>query len=90
MNNASYYVRVSTDKDDQLNSLENQSKYFREMISDNKNWNLIGEYIDEGISDAQVNKTKNLLKIKNEYHDIIGHRLALLTKYLEQDTILKA
>ena len=65
MNNARYYVRVSTDKDDQLNSLEIQSKYFREMISDNKNWNLIGEYIDEGISDAQVNKTKKLCFLIN-------------------------
>ena len=25
--NVGYYARVSTDKDDQLNSLENQSKY---------------------------------------------------------------
>ena len=32
-----------------------------------------------------IEKTKNLLKIKNEYHDNLGHRLALLTKYLEQD-----
>ena len=35
------------------------------MISDNKNWNLIGEYIDEGISDAQVNKTKKLFFLIN-------------------------
>jgi len=35
--NVGYYARVSTDKDDQLNSLENQSKYFREMINENKN-----------------------------------------------------
>ena len=33
----------------------------------------------------KIEKTKNLLKIKNEYHDILGHRLALLTSYLEQD-----
>ena len=26
--NVAYYARVSTDKDDQLNSLENQQKYF--------------------------------------------------------------
>ena len=31
-----YYARVSTDKDDQLNSLENQQKYFEEMIMENK------------------------------------------------------
>ena len=40
--NVGYYVRVSTDKDDQLNSLENQSNYFREMINENKKWNLVG------------------------------------------------
>ena len=34
--NVGYYARVSTDKDDQLNSLENQSNYFREMINENK------------------------------------------------------
>ena len=31
-----YYARVSTDKDDQLNSLENQQNYFKEMITENK------------------------------------------------------
>ena len=64
--NVGYYARVSTDKDDQLNSLENQSKYFREMISENKNWNLIGEYIDEGISGTQVLKRDNFLKMIND------------------------
>ena len=29
-----YYARVSTDKDDQLNSLENQQNYFEEMIAE--------------------------------------------------------
>ena len=29
-----YYARVSTDKDDQLNSLENQQNYFEEMIKE--------------------------------------------------------
>lgn len=32
----------------------------------------------------KIEKAKNLLKIKNEYHDMLGHRLALLTSYLEQ------
>lgn len=64
--NVGYYARVSTDKDDQLNSLENQSKYFREMINENKNWNLIGEYIDEGISGTQVNRRDNFLRMIND------------------------
>ncbi len=64
--NVGYYARVSTDKDDQLNSLENQSNYFREMIKENKNWNLVGEYIDEGISGTSVKKRDNFLKMIND------------------------
>lgn len=58
-----YYARVSTDKDDQLNSLENQQKYFEEMINENKNWTLVNGYIDEGISGTQVNKRDSFLKM---------------------------
>ena len=32
----------------------------------------------------KIEKTKNLLKIKNNYHDKLGHKLALFTKYLER------
>lgn len=61
--NVGYYARVSTDKDDQLNSLENQSNYFKEMIFENKKWNLVGEYIDEGISGTSVKNRDNFLKM---------------------------
>ena len=37
-------------------------------------------------TNKKIEKAKSLLKIKNEYHDIIGHRLALFSKYLENDT----
>ncbi len=33
----------------------------------------------------KIEKGRHLLKIKNEYHDLLGHRLALFTKYLDQD-----
>ena len=33
----------------------------------------------------ELEREKNLLKLKNEYHDIIGYRLALFDKYLEQE-----
>ena len=62
--NVGYYARVSTDKDDQLNSLENQSNYFKEMINENKNWKLVGEYIDEGISGTSIKNRDNFLKTK--------------------------
>ena len=58
-----YYARVSTDKDDQLNSLENQQKYFEEMIIENKNWTLTRGYIDEGISGTAVKHRTSFLKM---------------------------
>lgn len=58
-----YYARVSTDKDDQLNSLENQQNYFEEMITENKNWTLVRGYIDEGISGTAVKHRDSFLKM---------------------------
>ncbi len=58
-----YYARVSTDKDDQLNSLENQQSYFEDMIADNHNWISCGGYIDEGISGTAVKNRTSFLKM---------------------------
>lgn len=58
-----YYARVSTDKDDQLNSLENQQKYFEEMIGENKNWIFCGGFIDEGISGTAVKNREQFLSM---------------------------
>ena len=61
-----YYARVSTDKNDQLNSLKNQSKYFRDLIRENNNWQLVGEYIDEGISGTQVLNRDRFINMVND------------------------
>ena len=45
-----FYARVSTDQDEQLNSLENQVQYYTELIESKKNWTFVPGYIDEGIS----------------------------------------
>jgi DNA invertase Pin-like site-specific DNA recombinase len=50
------YCRVSTEQDDQLNSLENQKRYFEEYISRNLEWEFCGLYVDEGISGTSVTK----------------------------------
>jgi predicted site-specific integrase-resolvase len=42
-----YYARVSTEKDEQLNSLKNQQLYYENYIGSNKNWTLVNGYIDE-------------------------------------------
>ena len=51
-----FYARVSTDKDEQLNSLENQVQYYTEFIQDKPNWSYVEGYIDEGISGTSTKK----------------------------------
>lgn len=50
------YCRVSTDKDDQTNSLASQRKYFSEYIASHDDWILDNIYFDEGISGTQTKK----------------------------------
>ncbi len=50
------YCRVSTDKDDQVNSLASQNQYFSEYINAHEDWILKGIYYDEGISGTQTKK----------------------------------
>ena len=40
------YCRVSTDRDDQANSLASQRNYFTEYIKNHDRWNLIHIYYD--------------------------------------------
>ena len=51
-----FYARVSTDQDEQLNSLENQVQYYTELIRSKKNWTFVPGYIDEGISGTSTRK----------------------------------
>ena len=51
-----FYARVSTDQDEQLNSLENQVQYYTELIKGKKNWTFVPGYIDEGISGTSTRK----------------------------------
>ncbi len=51
-----FYARVSTDMDAQLNSLENQVQYYTELIQSKPNWTFVPGYIDEGISGGTTKK----------------------------------
>lgn len=54
-----FYARVSTDKDEQINSLENQVSYYSEFIKSKPNWTYVEGYIDEGLSALSTKKRKN-------------------------------
>ena len=64
-----FYARVSTDKDVQLNSLDNQILYFENFIKDNKNWTYVKGYIDEGISGTCVKNRTSFLKMIRDAKD---------------------
>ena len=54
-----FYARVSTDRDEQLNSLENQVQYYTELIQSKPNWRFVPGYVDEGISGGSTKKRDN-------------------------------
>jgi len=58
-----FYARVSTDKDEQINSLENQIQYYTELIQSKPNWTYIEGYIDEGISGTSTKKRDSFLRM---------------------------
>ncbi len=54
-----FYARVSSESDEQLNSLGNQIGYYEELIQKNRAWTFVPGYIDEGLSAATTKKREN-------------------------------
>ncbi|BCI61493.1 recombinase family protein [Solibaculum mannosilyticum] len=59
------YCRVSTDKEDQLNSLEAQKKFFEEFARKNGH-QLLRVYADEGISGTKVRNRRAFLDLMEQ------------------------
>ena len=57
------YCRVSTKKDEQLNSYENQKAYYTEKIMANPNWTMADIFADEGITGTSACKRKDFLRM---------------------------
>ncbi len=54
-----FYARVSSESDEQLNSLDNQIGYYRDFIQRNNVWIFVDGYIDEGLSGMTTKKREN-------------------------------
>lgn len=54
-----YYARVSSDTDEQLNSLDNQVAYYENFIKKSKAWTFVHGYVDEGLSGISTKKRKH-------------------------------
>ena len=64
-----FYARVSTDHLDQQNSLHNQKDFFTNLIKNNRNWEYVPGYIDEGISGTSIKKRDSFLKMIEDAKD---------------------
>ena len=54
-----FYARVSSESDEQLNSLGNQIQYYEGLIRKNAKWTYVEGYIDEGLSAATTKNREN-------------------------------
>ena len=63
--NIAAYCRVSTEKEDQLNSLETQKKFFTEYAKKTGD-NLVRLYADEGISGTKTKTRKAFLQMMSD------------------------
>lgn len=58
-----FYGRVSTEHEAQLSALENQMQWYSDQAKYHPNWNVIDNYIDEGITGTQAKKRPSFLRM---------------------------
>ncbi|MEE0109410.1 MAG: recombinase family protein [Oscillospiraceae bacterium] len=61
-----FYARVSSESDEQLNSLGNQITYYEDLIRKNAHWVFVPGYIDEGLSGISTKKRENFNRMVEE------------------------
>lgn len=60
---AVFYGRVSTEHEAQLSALENQMQWYDDQARYHPNWDIVGKYIDEGITGTQAKKRPSFLEM---------------------------
>lgn len=61
-----YYARVSSESDEQLNSLGNQIQYYEDLIRRNTAWIFVPGYIDEGLSGISTKHRENFNRMVDD------------------------
>lgn len=69
------YCRVSTNQEDQVDSLETQKAHYEDMINSNPLWTMVGIYPDPGISATSTKKRK---KFNELIADCIAGKVTLI------------
>lgn len=60
------YCRVSTDSDEQLESLQAQKSHYENYIKANSEWEYVGIYYDEGISGTKKENRQGLQRMMSD------------------------
>lgn len=72
------YARVSTEHEAQISALDNQVKYYENLLKLHPEWELYKMYIDEGITGTSIKKRKNFKLMiedaENQLFDLIVTR----------------
>ena len=63
------YARVSTKSTEQVSSIENQTKYYKEKIRKNPNWEAGKIYCDEGKSGTSIKKRTEFQEMTKDAGD---------------------
>ena len=58
-----FYGRVSTEHEAQLSALENQMQWYEDTAKRYPNWEVVGRYIDEGITGTQAKKRPSFMRM---------------------------
>ena len=61
--NVAAYCRVSTEKEEQENSLENQTTHYKNEIEGNPNWTLVDVFVDFGVSGLNDTKRTEFMRM---------------------------
>lgn len=61
--NISFYARVSTEHEEQINALENQIQWYDDLLKLHPNWNKVKIYTDQGITGTQAEKRPGFMEM---------------------------
>ncbi|MDR0863071.1 MAG: recombinase family protein [Oscillospiraceae bacterium] len=64
-----YYARVSSESDEQLNSLGNQISYYEDFVRRNARWEFVPGYVDEGLSGMSTKKRERFHQMVSDGKD---------------------
>ena len=57
------YARVSTEHEAQLNALENQIDWYKPILAQHPEWEIVRMYVDEGITGTSAQKRPQFLQM---------------------------